>query len=274
MKISKTLEKQKAFHKIFLSYNQSIKSLFNMSSTDVESWLDKNNHFKICNFSYKTCITRDFFSNWVRRHAFIDIFELTREILFKTIVELFHEDLSFHKKIASARKEIRKKRHLNLDVSDLLEILGINKKFLKFINTFTQYKKVRNSLNHRFGEVSHNDQPPIFLNFYTIDYGIQHGENIDYFKTLEEANQIIAKNPTHHEHHIVLKFNPQTKKYASGDKIIITNDIIYGTAGYIYSNIQNIFREIFSKEIVDLERILTKSDPFKMKCKITLKKPL
>jgi len=255
------LNTQKSLEPIFAAYSRSIKALFNISSIKIGDEYFDGSHFKFCNIEYRQHINGEKYGEWVNRHIFIDVIELTSSFMIE-VVDLFSEHLDFE-----ARKEKsdykNKLTHL-LNPDQILSILSLKEKFNDFCELYHNFRRVRNCLTHRFGQVSDHDEPPIYLKYAELKYFFEANGVIHEYDDLDimiaERKKITFKK----NEVIGIRGKPKKMKFDNDDIIKVSDKMLFGTSSFLFEKVKGILKQIAPSDI-GLEKMFETYNPFELK---------
>ena len=253
------LPKTENFKTSFKNYSDSLKDIFNILSISQTPFPNKKS-FNFMDIEYNSCINKKSYEDWVCRHAFIEVIELTREFLLYTFSELFSSEVSFEdqKKIHG----LNKKNHL-LTTVDILTILGLADDFSSFCDDWNKNKDVRNCLAHRFGRVAKYEKPPVTLVWPKRFYFIKTNDDELECDNLKSLLNLINQVET--DRTIGIKNKKQENAYSDGEQIIINHEIVFGVARFLFGNVKKIVECVLKEHILGLMDIYENSDLFKGK---------
>lgn len=257
--------KESQLNDLIKMYTLSLKKLLNITSAGILNGGD----FTICEIPHKQQIDQQRFLNWICRHAYIDSFELAREVLNHVLTELFDEEITFSEKALAVKKkngeQMYKKEILHeLKPSAILEILGASDNHKDFLDLFNQYKKNRNCLSHRLGFVTKDDKPPLHLSHFKFVWITQIDGRTEQFPTATEAIVRINNSPSQDRRVGILTSHKKLSSYGLGSQLIVNPSNVYSISKKLYENLSAIFTSLLSAHANDIEGIMQRNDPFKI----------
>lgn len=256
--------KLNTLNQLLSTYSRSIKQILNIASS---TNLDEGK-FNICGIDYKQEIDQQRLSNWVLRHAYIDSFELSQEIINQLFTNVYNTELGFTEKASVYRKKgqncknLPKKYHL-LPLHTILQILKKDNDFNKHLDLFEQYKKNRNCLTHRFGRVSEHDNPPLQLSLFRTLWFVRINDEIFEYSTAQTALTKLNENTTTknktlelHTHH------KQTETFQEHEIMQITPEALYSLNIRLFDLTKSILVGALEEHIPDISTLVDNVSPF------------
>lgn len=258
------MEKIQKLDKTIKRYAESLKAILNIITTHVGE-ISLGDNFQIDDRTYKNCINTEIYKNWITRHAFIDVFELTRELMLIVFIDIFSDDVHFEEnKKSHLDMSVKRRQNKKLSPTDILEILRIDKEFEDFSSVYNEYNNCRNCLTHRTGDVTKDDLHPITITYHRYQPIVKTSHEIIDFNNKKDFIKYTNNNLKDKES-IGFKLTKKRKTYSIGETIIISNEDIFGISWTLYRNIEKILEKALPEHANNIKVIFNRYNMFEVR---------